>query len=300
MTAERLAGDIIAKCIAHGTVGNLYVNADMVKGQLPKADHQYFQDALRLLDGRGFIQYHKHGSCFGLEPTRYLEALDFALNHASEKRRAVLAQRDPGQQFLSRQEAEWAEEDAPPLTRADLASVLDDYVPAALLRREVAALRVELAKATAGQAQVVAQAPSDLGPVRADINALVNKLHAQREILDALRRKVEQAPEPKPEIAGRQDVKAFNKKLKEIQSTLDHWKRRGMETALAMTRNDRSYFEAMIKAIMDNEWKTFREEVASGKIMVGKMSDKEMATLFLEKLEPAMAQIMKAVDPPPP
>lgn len=187
---ERLAADIIAKCVAKGTVGGAYVPADLCKRAFPAADHTHFPAALSLLTTRGYILWHKGKSCFGLDPEHYLAAFDFAMQHASEKRRALLERRDPeiGRyvQTETDDSAQWEEDTL--VTRDELLSELRRYVPESTLNARLAAAAPREPSAPAPEMGANATVLAEVHGLRDDVNALGNRLAAVREIAEEARR----------------------------------------------------------------------------------------------------------------
>lgn len=179
-----IAADIIAKCIAKGTVGALYVPVDVCKRAWPTHEHPLVLRAVTELDSRGFLQWHKQRTCFGLEPTNYAHAYRFALENASPKRREVLRHRfirSGDDEVVSI--ADWEGDDEPGnLTRSDVLTMLEDYVPRNLFDVRLRDLRVDIANGT--KQTITVAAPRNDGPTTEDLNAIYNRIRDLRSLLD--------------------------------------------------------------------------------------------------------------------
>lgn len=169
-----IAGDIIAKCIAKGTIGGLYVPVDVAAAAFPPADHGLFRRALESIDH--FLLWHKNGSCYGLNPKTVGQAYQFALANASPKRAELLAQRGT----RTEPEEEAPAKPAMGVTRSELLAELEAYVPEAALRLEVAALRREI--------QALRESTASLSMDDEAIRKLLetNATKAAKEMVDAV------------------------------------------------------------------------------------------------------------------
>jgi hypothetical protein len=142
---ERVAGDIVAKALVTGTAGGVYVDRSLAKQAFDGEDTAVFDDALDLLHREGFVFFDKgkgRQQCYGVVSKRWQDAADFALFHASPKRRDRLQAFIDGRAGGGNGAAEPPVDPQPP--KPDLVDALAGYTPLPIFRDEVKKLRGEI------------------------------------------------------------------------------------------------------------------------------------------------------------
>lgn len=170
-----VAADLVAKCIAKSTWGGTYVPVAVATKAWPSDQRDLVPEALRILDRRGLLQWHKNGTCYGLDPSKAAEAFSFALDHASPKRAALVRERIKQPKVASAEPGEqvWTEDDDDSLPSFDPR----DYVSRNEHRAALAQLREEMHRA----------AIRDGGTMNGDLQALRLKVAEQADTLGRLR-----------------------------------------------------------------------------------------------------------------